>query len=125
MKICLTVFLSCAATTLFRQLCILYKYKYVALCKVLDINDSSISVMYTNTSGYPSYRSGYTGEVKNTSLDATTIGNEIYAYVNRNNSSDLMGYNYVEEVRDHAWNSVIAIVLGLMCCIFLGLIERM
>lgn len=67
-------------------------YKYVALCKVLDINDSSVSVMYTYASGYP----GYTGEVKNTSLDVTTIGNEIYAYVNRNNSSDLMGYNYVE-----------------------------
>lgn len=103
----------------------LYKYKHVALCKVLDINDSSVSVMYTYASGYPGYRSGYTGEVKNTSLDVTTIGNEIYAYVNRNNSSDLMGYNYVEEVRDHVWNSVIAIALGLMCCIFLGLIERM
>lgn len=97
----------------------------MALCKVLDINDSSVSVMYTYASGYTGYRSGYTGEVKNTSLDVTTIGNEIYAYVNRNNSSDLMGYNYVEEVRDHAWNSVIAIALGLMCCIFLSLIERM
>lgn len=103
----------------------LYKYKYVTLCKVLDINDSSVSVMYTYASVHPGYRSGYTGEVKNTSLDVTTIGNEIYAYVNRNNSSDLMGYNYIEEVRDHAWNSAIAIVLGLMCCIFLGLIERM
>lgn len=99
----------------------LYKYKHVALCKVLDINDSSVSVMYTYASGYH----GYTGEVKNTSLDVTTIGNEIYAYVNINNSSDLMGYNYAEEVRDHAWNSVIAIALGLMCCIFLGFIERM
>lgn len=124
MKICLTVFLSCTATTLFRQLYMLYKYKYVALCKVLCINDSSVSVMYTYASEYPGYRSGYTGEVKNTSLDAT-IGNEIYAYVNRNNSSDLMGYDYVEEVRDHAWNSAIVIALGLMCCIFLGIIERM
>lgn len=99
----------------------LYKYKHVALCKVLDINDSSVSVMYTYASGYPGYRSGYTGEVKNTSLDVTTIGNEIYVYVNRNNSSDLLGYNYVEEVRDHAWNSVIAIALRLMCCIFWAL----
>lgn len=125
MGICLTVFLSCTAITLFRQLYMLYKYKYVTLCKALDINDSSVSVMYTYASGYPGYRSGYTGEVKNTGLDVTTIGNEIYTYVNRNNSSDLMGYNYVEEVRDHAWNSVIVIALGLMRCIFLGFIERM
>lgn len=117
MKICLTVFLSCTAMTLFRQLYMLYKYKYVALCRVLDINDSSVSVMYTYASGYPGYRSGYTGEVKNTSLDVTTIGNEIYAYVNRNNSSDLMGYNYAGEVRDHAWNSVIAIALG-WCAVY-------
>lgn len=57
--------------------------------------------------------------VKNASLDVTAIGDEIYAYVNKNDNRDLIGYDYVEEVRDHAWNSVIA--LGLMCCIFCAL----
>lgn len=62
-----TIFVTIAAMQFIRLLIMIHVYKYVALCKVLEINNKSVSVKYTYASDkYSGYRSGHTGEVKHT-----------------------------------------------------------
>lgn len=92
-----TIFVTITAIQFIRLLFKIHAYTYVALCKALEINGNSVSVKYTYASEAPCYRDGHTGEVKHT--DKHNIGDTFYAFVNRYNSKDLAGYEYIDDMK--------------------------
>lgn len=122
LEILATTFVTIAAMQFIRLLLMIHKYKYVALCKVLEINDKSVSVKYTYASDkYSGYRSGHTGEVKYT--DKHSIGDEFYAFVNRYNSQDLVGYEYIDDLK--VAHGVLIWSIASIILLFIETIERM
>lgn len=121
LEICVTIFASLATVSFVRLLIMIHKYKHVALCKALEINGNSVSVKYTYASEVPCYRDGNTGEVKHT--DKNSIGDEFYAFVNRYNSQDLVGYEYIDDLK--AAHGVLIWSLASIVLLFIETVERM
>ena len=122
LEICVTIFASLATISFVRLLIMIHKYKHVALCKALEINGNSVSVKYTYASDkYSGYRSGHTGEVKHT--EKHSIGDEFYAFVNRYNSQDLVGYEYIDDLK--VAHGVLIWSLASIVLLFIETIERM
>lgn len=121
LEICVTIFASLATISFIRLLIMIHKYKHVALCKALEINGNSVSVKYTYASEAPCYRDGHIGEVKHT--DEHNIGDTFYAFVNRYNSKDLVGYEYIDDMK--AGYGVLIWSIGAILILLIMTIERM